>query len=159
MFYLLGERLKQRLQSDNATALQKMYDGQCIALHGWAHQSHQKWDNWQNSILDTQQLVKSTWPTAYRPYFRPPYGQRRSDSGQFFVQNDLTVALWNIDSQDWNAKVSDLEAAQRVVTLMLLWRSGVILFHDVHTKAVNAVPWIVSETGQTTITWDDCRQY
>lgn len=158
-FYLLGERLQKRLQADDAINLRKMYGGQCLALHGWLHNSHQKWEQWQTSILDTQRLVEETWPQAYRPYFRPPYGQRLSDSGSFFSSNHLTVALWNIDSQDWNAKVSDRDAAQRVLTLMLLWRSGVILFHDVHAKAVNSVPWLISQTNGSGIAWDDCRQY
>ncbi len=159
MFYLLGDRLKKRLQLDNAEKLRNLFGGQCLALHGWVHESHQKWDQWQTSVLDTQRLVKETWPNAYRPYFRPPYGQRRNGSGQFFIKNNLSVALWNIDSQDWNAKVSHQDAAQRVLTLMLLWRSGVILFHDVHTKAVNAVPWIMSHSKNTGIVWDDCRKY
>ncbi len=159
MFYVLGEQLDKRINSDGKETLQKLYAGQCVALHGWAHKSHQMWDKWQTSVLDTQKLVKDELPEAYRPYFRPPYGQRRSDSGTFFADNHLTVALWNIDSQDWNPKVSDHDAAQRVLTLMLLWRSGVILFHDVHTKAPYAVPWLVDQTRTASVTWDDCRQY
>lgn len=159
MFFVLGERLKKRLQTDNGPALQKLYEGQCMALHGWAHESHQKWDQWQTSILDTQHLIRDNLGTAYRPYFRPPYGQRRADSGPFFVSNKLSVALWNIDSQDWNAHISDREAAQRVLTLMLLWRHGVILFHDVQGKAVNAIPWVVAQTRKAGVTWEDCRQY
>lgn len=159
MFFVLGERLKKRLQTDNGPALQKLYEGQCVALHGWSHESHQKWEQWQTSILDTQHLIQDNLGTAYRPYFRPPYGQRRADSGSFFASNKLSVALWNIDSQDWNTRISDHEAAQRVLTLMLLWRRGVILFHDVHGKAVNAIPWIVAQTRKAGVTWEDCRQY
>ncbi len=159
IFYLLGDRVQKRLQSDSVENMRKIYSGQCLSLHGWLHNSHQRWDQWQTSVLDTQRLVKETWPQAYRPYFRPPYGQRLANSGEFFASNHLIVALWNIDSQDWNAKVSNQDSAQRVLNLMLLWRSGVILFHDVHTKAVNAVPWIIEQTKQSGITWDDCHHY
>jgi peptidoglycan/xylan/chitin deacetylase (PgdA/CDA1 family) len=156
---MLGERLKKRLQTDDAANLQRLYEGQCAGLHGWTHDSHQKSEQWQTSILDTQRLIKDNLGAAYRPYFRPPYGQRRADSAPFFASNSLSVALWNIDSQDWNAKVSDREAAQRVLTLMLLWRRGVILFHDVHAKAVNAIPWVVTQTMHTGVIWKDCREY
>ncbi len=159
MYYVLGERLKKRLQTDDAASLQRLYEGQCVGLHGWAHDSHQKSEQWQASILDTQRLIKDNLGTAYRPYFRPPYGQRRADSAPFFASNNLSVALWNIDSQDWNAKVSDRDAAQRVLALMLLWRRGVILFHDVHAKAVNAAPWVVAQTKHSGAVWEDCRQY
>ena len=71
----------------------------------------------------------------------------------------LTVALWNIDSQDWNSHISAAEAGQRVLNLMLLWRRGVILFHDIHTKAQQAVPWLINNTQQSGIVWDDCRDY
>jgi len=159
MFYMLGERLQARGRVVEQTPLPQRYRGQCTALHGWIHNSHQKWDEWQKSVLDTQILVKHTFPEQYRPFFRPPYGQRLADSGKFFSEHGLSVALWNIDSQDWNAKVSESDAAQRVLTLMLLWRRGVILFHDVHPKAEKAVPWLLEQTQSTGISWDDCRKY
>lgn len=158
-FYMLGERLQTRLRQSDPAALVKIYQGQCAAMHGWQHQSHAKWDKWQNSITDTRDLVKSTFPQSYQPWFRPPYGQRRSDSGDFFSKNGLQVALWNIDSQDWNSRVSGEDAAQRIMTLMLLWRRGVILFHDIHPKALVAVPWLLDHTRQTGVVWQDCREY
>ncbi|HKB60657.1 MAG TPA: polysaccharide deacetylase family protein [Gallionellaceae bacterium] len=159
MFFVLGDELQKRIAATGKDNVQKLYAGQCVGLHGWVHKSHQHWSEWQTSVLDTQKLVTDVLPASYRPYFRPPYGQRRSDSGPFFASHHLTVELWNIDSQDWNPKVSETDAAQRVLTLMLLWRSGVILFHDVHTKAPTAVPWLISQTRQANITWDDCRDY
>ena len=73
--------------------------------------------------------------------------------------NGLTVVLWNIDSQDWNAKISAQQSANRVMSLMLLWRRGLILFHDIHPKAQLAVPWLLEKTRASGITWDDCRSY
>lgn len=158
-FYVLGERLQERQKSQTTTALQSLYDGQCLALHGWRHESHEKWSQWQTSVTDTQALLKDSFPNQYRPYFRPPYGQRRSDSGPFFGANGLQVALWNIDSQDWNSKVTAADAGQRVLILMLVWRRGVILFHDIHAKAQVAVPWLIGQTRGAGIKWVDCRQY
>jgi len=156
-FYVVGSRLQARLQVESQAQLRDHYRGQCLALHGWNHVSHQKSENWQKSVLDTQKLVQQVFAAQYRPLFRPPYGQRRSDSAAFFRKHGLAVALWNIDSQDWNATVHAKDAANRVLTLMLLWRRGVILFHDVNSKADTAVPWLLAQTHQSGVVWDDYR--
>lgn len=158
-FYMLGSELQARLKRGHVAEFTSMYKGQCTSLHGWKHYSHARWSKWQQSILDTQALVKQTFPGEYHPWFRPPYGQRRADSAAFFNKNGLKVALWNIDSQDWNTHVSGMQAAQRVYTLMLIWRRGVILFHDVHPKAQVAVPWLLDHTNNTGIIWMDCHNY
>ena len=158
-FYMLGERLEARLKQSDAVSLAAGFRGQCVAMHGWKHESHAKIDNWQQSVLSTRDLLQATFPQQYVPWFRPPYGQRKPDSGEFFQKNGLGVALWNIDSQDWNSHVSGMDAAQRVYTLLLLWRHGVVLFHDVHDKALTAVPWLIEHGKGVGLTWQDCSTY
>lgn len=135
IFYVLGASLQARLQKTSAAALQGLYAGQCVGLHGWQHKSHSQWREWQDSVIRSNALVRRSLPDSYVAWFRPPYGQRLADSGEFFRPQGLQVGLWNIDSQDWSSKVSADAAGQRVLTLMLLWRRGVILFHDIHSKA------------------------
>ncbi|MFM8330168.1 MAG: polysaccharide deacetylase family protein [Candidatus Methylumidiphilus sp.] len=159
LFFVLGEPLDTRARRAEATPIAQTYQGQCVALHGWQHRPHTQWPGWQASVIDTQNLVKRLLPQQYRPWFRPPYGQRLPDSGAFFSQHGLQVALWNIDSQDWNGKVSADAAAQRVMALMLLWRHGVMLFHDIHPKAQTALPWLLAQTQKAGVVWEDCRQY
>ena len=158
-FFLLGEKLEPRRKQTTPTALASLYDGQCVASHGWQHQSHQRWADWQSSVTNTRDLVKETFPALYKPWFRPPYGQRQSDSGAFFAQRGLQVALWNMDSQDWNNNVSAMDVAQRVQSLMLLWRRGVMLMHDIHPKAKIAVPWLIDQNRADGVVWEDCRTY
>jgi hypothetical protein len=43
----------------------------------------------------------------------------------------------------------------RVLTLMLLWRHGVVLFHDVHPAARKALPALLDVGG---VTWLDCHE-
>ncbi|MGE5515278.1 MAG: polysaccharide deacetylase family protein [Bacteroidota bacterium] len=157
-FFMLGERLAARVAKDGAPALRQLYQGQCPALHGWEHKSHQKGTEWQDSVLRSRDLVRDTFGVSHRPWFRPPYGQRSADSGAFFAANGITVVLWNIDSQDWNKEVSAQQAADRVVTLMLLWRRGTILFHDVHPKAAIAIPALAQGLRGSGVLWEDCRR-
>jgi peptidoglycan-N-acetylglucosamine deacetylase len=158
-FFTLGGQLQARLQQTSPTAVAAIYQGMCVGAHGWEHHSHQFWPQWQDSVTRTIALVHDNVPNSYVPLFRPPYGQRLPDSGNFFAQQGLHVALWNIDSQDWNAKVDADEVKQRVLSLMLLWRHGIILFHDIHTKAQVALPWLQDQLQGSGVEWLDCHRF
>jgi peptidoglycan-N-acetylglucosamine deacetylase len=158
VFYVLGENLSNRVGHNNAAVLQTLYKNQCMASHGWEHQSHAKWEQWQDSVRRTKSLLKTTFGNEQvLPFFRPPYGQRKADSGSFFKAEGLQVALWNIDSQDWNAKVSADDINNRMISLMLIKRHGVLLFHDVHPKAKIALPMMFESFGDS-VKWGDCKQ-
>ncbi|NOT20972.1 MAG: polysaccharide deacetylase family protein [Sideroxydans sp.] len=158
VFFVLGENLQARLKKADRESLTELYTKQCVASHGWEHQSHAKWNEWQDSIKRTQSLLNETL-SKYNvvPLFRPPYGQRKDDSGEFFQSQSLHVALWNLDSQDWNSHVTIDDITNRMITLMLIKRHGMLLFHDVHPKAKAALPQIFKELGST-IEWGDCHQ-
>lgn len=158
-FFLLGEPLQARLLQTAPSELAGEYQGMCIGAHGWEHKSHSVWPEWQSSVERSIDLVHANFPSNYAPLFRPPYGQRRADSGAFFQAKGLRVALWNIDSQDWNSKVDADQVKQRVLALMLLWRHGVILFHDIHAKAQVAVPWLIDQTSGSGVQWIDCHAF
>lgn len=159
VFFVLGENLQNRLHKTNAETVTNLYKNQCVASHGWEHQSHAKWEQWQESVIHTQDLLRTTFSdqNIYSPLFRPPYGQRNADSGAFFQEHSLQVALWNLDSQDWNKHVEAEEIVNRIITLMLIKRHGVLLFHDIHPKAGTALPIIIAELGKA-VEWGDCHQ-
>lgn len=159
IFYVLGRNLQARAQKGDGAALRDLYAGQCVGLHGWEHKSHAQWGEWQESIQKSAALVRQTLPDSQVAWFRPPYGQRQADSAAFFQAQGLRVGLWNIDSQDWHSKLSADAATQRVLTLMLLWRRGVILFHDIHSKAQTAVPGLLQATRGAGVNWLECGAY
>lgn len=157
-FFVLGENFQGRLDKSDVAAISELYNNQCVALHGWEHQSHAKWELWQDSIKRTQVLLNQTLPQGnVSPLFRPPYGQRKADSGAFFQAQSLRVALWNLDSQDWNSHVDISDISNRMIVLMLIKRHGVLLFHDVHPKAKAALPVMFKELGNA-VEWGDCHQ-
>lgn len=158
VFFVLGQQWQTRQHKSNDLA--QLYQNQCVALHGFEHQSHAKWANWQDSIIRTKTLLLDALAQtdSYTPLFRPPYGQRTADSGVFFQQQGLQVALWNLDSQDWNAKINSDDILQRMLSLMLIKRHGVLLFHDVHNKAKTALPLLFAQLGSA-VTWQDCHAF
>ena len=141
-----------------AADVQALYQGQCVGTQGWQYRSHSHWVDWQSSITRSASLAQNLMPENYVPLFRPPYGQRRADSQGFFQSQGLQVALWDIDSQDEPGKLKADESAQRVLTLMLLWRKGVIVFHDTQDKARVALPQLMQATAQSGLGWQDCRE-
>lgn len=157
-YFVLGQQLKEREKATSASALAQTYAGMCVGAHGWTHTSHSRRPDWKSSVTDTLALIRADMPASYRSLFRPPYGQRRADSGPFFAGKGIRVVFWNIDSQDWNAKISATQVQQRVLNLMLLWRHGIILFHDIHPKAKVAIPWLLEQTAGSGVHWVDCRE-
>ncbi|KAF0862332.1 polysaccharide deacetylase family protein [Pseudomonas sp. LD120] len=157
LFFVLGDSFQARLSQSSTQQMRELYDGQCVGIHGWEHKSHTSWSDWQRSVTRSANLVQHTLADQYLPLFRPPYGQRRGDSAGFFKSQGLQLMLWNIDAQDWSQKISAQAARQRVQTLMLLWRRGIILFHDTHAKAMQAVPALFDANQRNGVQWLDCR--
>jgi hypothetical protein len=50
------------------------------------------------------------------------------------------------------------QVEQRVMSLMLLWRRGFILFHDFFPRARMVVPRLVSWLAHDDVAWVDCHR-
>jgi len=157
-FFVLGNRLQQRRNASSVEALRALYAHQCVGIQGWEYRSHAQWQGWQDSLRRSQARVQGDLPAQYVPLFRPPYGQRRSDGDGFMASQGLQVSLWDIDAQD-DGTLDSQASAQRVLTLMLLWRKGVVQFHDNLDKAQPAVEWLLENTAQSGLAWEDCHAY
>lgn len=156
-FFVLGKDIQARLAERSVASLQATYSQQCIGVQGWEFRSHSHWQDWQDSVKRSVDLVKNKLPENYVPLFRPPDGQRRSDAQGFFEAQGLQVALWDIDPQDGAGKLKGSQSAQRVLTLMLLWRHGVINFNVKQDAVKTSMPWLLAQTAQSGIGWEDCQ--
>ncbi len=159
MFFVLGESLQNRINASSAEKVAQLYAGNKLESHGKIHKSHQYLETWKESIDYTFNAIESVKPLGNkRKYFRPPYGQRTEKVIEYLNSINTSVMLWNIDSQDWNSKISAPEVSDRVITLMLLWRKGIILFHDVHPKASEALPTIVKSLSNSGVSFMDANK-
>lgn len=157
LFFVLGSALQARVDKSSIMAVRDLYKQQCVGIEGWQYRSHSHWQDWQDSVQRSAALAQSVLPDNYVPLFRPPYAQRQADSGPFFRKQGLQVVLWDIDSAD-AGKLTAQQSAQRVMTLMLLWRRGVIVFHDAQDKALDALPWLLRQTAESGLGWLDCNE-
>ena len=69
------------------------------------------------------------------------------------------VILWDIDSKDWNKTEPAEQIPARTLGLMLAWRHGIVLFHDIHPKVRTALPAVLDATAGSGIHWKDCRRF
>ncbi|MGQ7956336.1 polysaccharide deacetylase family protein [Pseudomonas sp. SP16.1] len=158
-FFVLGENLRRRAAKQPLPSLAPLYAGQCLASHGYRHVAHQKLEHWQDSLERTRQLIEQVRPAepAMGLWFRPPYGQRNPELVAYVQARGGRVVLWNIDSQDWNAKLQPAAMQDRLITLMLLWRKGIVLFHDIHPKARQVLPELQRFMRGGGLTLQDCH--
>ncbi len=78
------------------------------------------------------------------PLFRPPYGARNDLVLAEVTARGLRSVLWNIDSRDWADPVSQ-SVARRVIDEAVREGSGIVLFHDIHARAPDALPTVIEE--------------
>jgi peptidoglycan/xylan/chitin deacetylase (PgdA/CDA1 family) len=159
VFFALDDALRARRAADGPGGIEALYAGQCLGSHGREHKAHPSLPNWRASIDQTRADVRAALPKAGPAVpFRPPYGQRSPEMVKALEAAGDPIVLWNIDSQDWNDKLAAERVSDRVFTLMLLWRSGIVLFHDVHPRALRALPAIATWARAGGASFQDCRQ-
>ncbi|GAB6263041.1 polysaccharide deacetylase family protein [Photobacterium sp. R1] len=148
-FFVLGHKLAEAKNK-------ALYQNQCLGSHGWRHRAHKDLSWSKSSVEKTVQALAPFSSLNTQKGFRPPYGMRTAEISAWLREQGHPVYLWNIDSQDWNGKMSAKQVSDRVTTLMLLWRKGIILFHDIHPKANIALPELDHLVNQTRLKWRSC---
>lgn len=132
IFFVLGESMQRRGWIDA-----DFYKGFVLGYHGEEHKPHTKREIWLPVLSNTQELARLNGNDCV---FRPPYGQRSEEFSRALQEGDCKLMLWNIDSQDWSSKINANEMLHRIISLSLLWRSGIVLFHDTHSKSYQILP-------------------
>ena len=119
--------------------------GHVIANHTYTHPLLPKLDAAQidDEIDFTQALLAAAAPGPGRaPLFRPPYGARNPLVLAEIADRGLRSVLWNIDSRDWADPIPQ-SIAQRVLVEAEREGRGIILFHDIHGRTVQALPRVI----------------
>jgi peptidoglycan/xylan/chitin deacetylase (PgdA/CDA1 family) len=120
-----------------------MDQGYAVGNHSLTHAqlSRTTGDALREQVLATDTLLKDV-DKRRAPLFRFPYGARNAEGLQLLNEAGLKSIMWNIDSMDWADPVPE-SIVQRVVDQVQKEQRGIILFHDIHDRAVKALPQIL----------------
>jgi len=124
---------------------QLMADGYAVGNHSLTHAqlSRTSGDALRQQVLDTDVLLRQVGDKR-APLFRFPYGARNAEGLQLLNEAGLKSIMWNIDSMDWADPVPE-SIVQRVLAQVEKEQRGIILFHDIHDRAVKALPQILDK--------------
>ncbi len=132
-----------RLGPMAAISRQLMADGYAVGNHSQTHAqlSRTSGDALRHQVLDADALLRQVGARR-APLFRFPYGARNAEGLQLLGEAGLKSIMWNIDSMDWADPVPE-SIVQRVLAQVEKEQRGIILFHDIHDRAVKALPQIL----------------
>jgi len=88
--------------------------------------------------------------------FRPPYGANSDSVEQRTKADNLKTMIWNIDSLDWADPVP-ASIAKRVMDEVDKNGRGIILFHDIHNRAIEVLPQLIpalKAKGYRFVSWE-----
>ena len=88
--------------------------------------------------------------------FRPPYGANSDSVEQRTKADNLKTVIWNIDSLDWADPVP-ASITKRVMDEVDKNGRGIILFHDIHNRAIEVLPQLVpalKAKGYRFVSWE-----
>jgi uncharacterized caspase-like protein/peptidoglycan/xylan/chitin deacetylase (PgdA/CDA1 family) len=134
-----------------------MAEGYVIGNHSFSHAqlSKESGDALKAEIFNTDLLLKAV--DAHRSdLFRFPYGARNQEGMHLLADAHLKSVMWNIDSLDWADPVPS-SIADRVLHQVEKEGRGIILFHDIHERTVEALPMVLERlaaAGYRFAGWD-----
>ena len=153
MFFQVGQNLgtmkdqKAVLIARNAEVEKRILAaGHSIANHTYSHPFLPKLTDKRltEEIDSTQQLLAAAVPEGpgRTAMFRAPYGARNPQVLSELADRQLRSVMWNIDSLDWEDPLPD-SVAKRVIGEVEKQGRGIILFHDIHARSVEALPQVL----------------
>ena len=143
-FFVVGNRLKKNSQ----IAQQAYLDGHLVANHSWSHPNFNLLTpaRINKEMKKTSELIEKT--TGEKPVLmRPPYGINPKKVQVQARKNSMTIALWEIDTEDWRTGRSAKGITNTALKHLRKNKLNVILLHDGvrnSGKTIKAVPKIIS---------------
>lgn len=137
-FFVLGQSAK--IQPD--TIRRMVQEGHVVGNHSWDHKNLTKLssEEIQKQLSDTDKLIKKI-ANYNTTLLRPPYG---SYNANVLASVNKAIVLWNIDSEDWKDKDTDI-VAERISQAKA---NSIILAHDIYPSTIEAIPQVIANLKQ-----------
>lgn len=141
-----------------AVARRVLAAGHQLANHSFSHGVMAKMS--EDAVRTEAQATEALLDAAGRQpsaLFRFPYGARTAGALDAVEGLKLRSMMWTIDSMDWADPVPK-SIAERVLRETEALQRGVILFHDIQGRTVQALPLVLDQLvadGYRFATWRD----
>ena len=150
VFFEVGENLastdsRNQLHATRAASasLRLIAAGFPLANHTYSHELLSKLSDHEiASQIERGDRMLHTVTKDPSALFRPPYGARNEKVLAAVQARHLTAVLWNIDSRDWADPIPQ-SIANRVIHLAESERRGIVLFHDIQARTIEALPAVI----------------
>src|SRR5215469_6207413 len=140
----LGANDAIKLTKSAQASYRILAQGSALGNHSYTHPLLPKLTpaKYTDEIASTNTLLKYVLK-ADPVLFRPPYGASNAGIQQVVVSDKMKSMIWNIDSMDWADPVPN-SVAQRVLRQVEHEGRGIILFHDIHKRAIEVLPDLIA---------------
>lgn len=164
IFFQVGQNLGSikkdktvKLNRSAAVSQRLLNAGFVLANHTHTHPYLPKLDdkNLSDEIDHPNQLIHQITNNSIT-LFRPPYGAQNGKVLTELKKRNIKSVLWNIDSKDWADPVPK-SIANRVIREVSQYNHGIILFHDIHERTIEALPLILEtlkNDGYQFLAWE-----
>jgi len=152
VFFELGQNLGKvdaagQVQPGNGSAVAKrvLAAGHQIANHSFTHGLMSKFElpKVKEEAANTEALLDAAGRSG-DGLFRFPYGARNDGALTTIEALKLRSMMWNVDSLDWSDPIPKSIAA-RVLAELDKQQRGIVLFHDIHARTVQALPLVLDQ--------------
>ncbi len=119
--------------------------GHQIANHSFTHGLMSKFElvKVKEEAANTEALLDAAGRHG-DALFRFPYGARNDGALTTIEALKLRSMMWNVDSLDWSDPIPKSIAA-RVMAELDKQQRGIVLFHDIHARTVQALPLVLDQ--------------
>ena len=167
IFFQLGQNLGQigadgqpKPGNGSKIAQRVLSAGHQLANHSFSHGLMSKFETVKvrAEAAQTEALLDGVGRSG-QALFRFPYGARNEAALTTIEDLKLRSMMWNVDSLDWSDPVPKSIAA-RVLAELDKRQRGIVLFHDIHARTVQALPLVLDQLvaeGYNFATWRDGR--
>ena len=152
VFFELGQNLGKldaagQVQPGSGTAVARrvLAAGHQIANHSFTHGLMSKFElaKVKEEAANTEALLDAAGRNG-DALFRFPYGARNDGALTTIEALKLRSMMWNVDSLDWSDPIPKSIAA-RVLGELDKQQRGIVLFHDIHARTVQALPLVLDQ--------------
>jgi len=125
-FFCIGKNIEQ-----NPDIFKNIYQsGHAIGNHTYDHLKGWKTNSqdYLNSILKTDQIIKDLIGKNGTKLFRPPYGKIKRSQTKLLIKNNFKIIMWSVLSADFDRNIDENKCLINVIKNTN--NGSIIVFHD-----------------------------